>query len=72
MQKIIYGLQNCVGGLKVGILENFSNTFDEKFISISNLICGLMVRMFVSCEVDRGIEPQWGQTKGNKIDICCF
>ena len=41
MQTIIYGLQNRVDGLKVGILENFSNTFDEKFIS------GVMVGMLV-------------------------
>ena len=31
-----------------------------------------MVRVLVSSEVDRGFEPQSGQTKDYKIGICCF
>ena len=31
-----------------------------------------MVSMLASSVVDRGFEPQSGQTKDYKIDICCF
>jgi hypothetical protein len=31
-----------------------------------------MVSVLVSSEVDRGFEPQSGQTKDYKIGICCF
>ena len=31
-----------------------------------------MVSVFASSTVDRGFEPQSGQTKDYKIGICCF
>ena len=31
-----------------------------------------MVSVLVSSEVERGFEPQSGQTKDYKIGICCF
>ena len=31
-----------------------------------------MVGMFASSAVDLGFDPQPGQTKDYKIDICCF
>ena len=31
-----------------------------------------MISVFVLSAVDRGFEPQSGQTKGYKIGICCF
>jgi hypothetical protein len=31
-----------------------------------------MVSVLASCAVDRGFEPQSGQTKDFKIGICCF
>jgi hypothetical protein len=31
-----------------------------------------MVSVLVSSAVDRGFEPQSGQTKDYKISICCF
>jgi hypothetical protein len=31
-----------------------------------------MVSVLVSSELDRGFEPQSGQTKDYKIGICCF
>jgi hypothetical protein len=31
-----------------------------------------MISVFVLSVVDRGFEPQWGQTKDYKIGICCF
>jgi len=32
----------------------------------------VMVNMLASCAVDRGIKPWLGQTKDDKIGICCF
>ena len=37
-----------------------------------NRIGGLMVNVLASSVVDRGFEPQSGQTKDYKIGICCF
>ena len=31
-----------------------------------------MVSVLASCAVDRGFEPQSGQTKDYEIGICCF
>jgi hypothetical protein len=38
----------------------------------SNRIGGVMVRVLASSVVGRGFEPRSGQTKDNKIGICCF
>ena len=38
----------------------------------SNRIGGVMVRVLAPSVVERGFEPQSGQTKDNKIGICCF
>jgi hypothetical protein len=37
-----------------------------------NRIGGVMVSVFASSAVDREFEPRSGQTKDDKIDICCF
>ena len=37
-----------------------------------NHIGGVMVSVLASSAVDRGFEPQLGQTKDYKIGICCF
>ena len=37
-----------------------------------NQISGVMVSVLASSAVDRGFEPQSGQTKDFKIGICCF
>jgi hypothetical protein len=39
---------------------------------VANHIGGVMVSMLASSAVDRGFEPQSGQTKDYEIDICCF
>jgi hypothetical protein len=44
----------------------------ERFFLLSNLIGGVMVSVLASSAVDRGFEPQSGQTKNYKIGICCF
>jgi hypothetical protein len=38
----------------------------------SNRIGGVLVRVLASSVVDRGFERRSGQTKDNKIGICCF
>ena len=40
--------------------------------NILNRIGGVMVSMLASSAVDRGFEPQSGQTKDYEIGICCF
>ena len=37
-----------------------------------NRIGGVMVSVLASSAVNRGFEPRSGQTKDNKIVICCF
>ena len=37
-----------------------------------NRIGGIMVSVLASSTVDHGFEPQLGQTKDNKIGMCCF
>jgi hypothetical protein len=37
-----------------------------------NRIGDVMVSVFASSAVDREFEPRSGQTKDDKIDICCF
>ena len=37
-----------------------------------NRIGGVMVSVFASSAVDRGLEPRSGQTEDYKISICCF
>ena len=39
---------------------------------IVNRIGDVVVSVLTSSAVDRGFEPQSGQTKDYKIDICCF
>jgi hypothetical protein len=38
----------------------------------SATIGGVMASVLASSAVDRGFEPQSGQTKDYKIGICCF
>ena len=37
-----------------------------------NRISGVMVSVLISSAVDLGFEPRSGQTKNDKIGICCF
>ena len=39
---------------------------------LHNYICSEMVSMLASSATDCGFEPRSGQTKDNKISICCF
>jgi hypothetical protein len=40
--------------------------------SLGNCICCVLVNVLASSAVDRGLEPQFGQPKDYKIDICRF
>jgi len=44
----------------------------KTILFIYNRIGGVIVSVLASSEVDRGFEPQSGQTKDYKIGICCF
>ena len=57
----------------------FNNVIYQSYLAVhiqqlpsSNRIGGVMVRVLASSVVDRGFEPRSGQTKDNKIGICCF
>ena len=64
----LYGLGMTMNNLRLSYNVcncNFkSYTFDH--------ICGVMVSVLASSAVDRGFEPQSGQTKDYRIGICCF
>ena len=45
---------------------------DRADICTLSRVGGVMVSVFVSKALDRGFEPQSGQTKDYKICICCF
>ena len=40
--------------------------------NMNDLISDVMVSVLASSGVDRGFQPQSGQTKEYKIDLCCF
>ena len=44
----------------------------NQYQQCKNLIGGVMVSVLASSAVDRGFEPRSGQTKDNKIGMCCF
>jgi len=43
-----------------------------RLTDVVNGIGEVMVRMVVSNDVDRRVQPWSVETKGYKIDICCF
>ena len=47
-------------------------TYMASYSHQNNRICGVMVSVLTSSAVDRGSEPQSGQTKDYKIGICYF
>ena len=51
--------------------KDLSNDITQ-FQITNNRIGGVMVSVLASSAVDRGFEPQSGQTKNYKIGICCF
>ena len=65
-----------VRNILMNLGEKLSNregiTYAIVYIDCWNRIGGIMGSVFDSSTVDRGFEPQSGQTKFYKIGICCF
>jgi hypothetical protein len=68
--KPINDIQNILIFLTEVLTYIMNNTLSA--ITAANGIGGIMVRVLASSAVDRGFEPQLGQTKDYKIGICCF
>ena len=53
------------------IIQVFSTWLNNR-VKPDNRIGGVIVSVFASIAIDRGFEPQSGQTKDYKIGIWCF
>ena len=53
--------------LKCIRIKSSKDTRNLIFISLSDRICGVMVKVLASSALDRGFEPWSGQTKDYKI-----
>ena len=58
--------------VKGGLLSYCDKVYSRGNINQKHRIGGVMVCVLSSSAVDRGFEPQSGQTKYYKIGICCF
>jgi hypothetical protein len=58
--------------VKEGLLSYWDKVYSRGNINQKHRIGGVMVSVLASSEVDRGFEPQSGQTKDNKIGMCYF
>ena len=58
--------------VKGGLQTYCDQVYSPGNINQKHCIGGVMVSMLASGVVDRGFEPRLGQTKDNKIGICCF
>ena len=58
--------------VKGGLLSYCDKVYLRGNINQTHCIGGAMVCVLTSSAVDCGFEPQLGQTKDYKIDICCF
>jgi hypothetical protein len=58
--------------VKGGLLSYCDKVYSRGNINQKHRIGGVMVSVLASSAVDRGFEPQSGQTKDYKIGICCF
>ena len=58
--------------VKGGLLSYCDKVYSRGNINQKHRIGGVMVSVLASSVVDHGYEPQSGQTKDYKIDICCF
>ena len=56
---------------KTALMANITAMFTGKPKRYMNHIGGVMVRVLVSSAVNRGFDPQSGQTKDYKLGICC-
>ena len=58
--------------VKGGLLSYCDKVYSRGNINQKHRIGGVMVCVLASSVVDRGFEPQSGQTKDYKIGMCCF
>ena len=58
--------------VKRGLLSYCDKVYSRGNINQKHRIDGVMVCVLAWSTVDRGFEPQSGQTKDYKIGICCF
>ena len=58
--------------VKGGTQSYCDTVYSRGNINQKHRIGAVMVSVLASSAVDRGFEPQSGQTKDYKIDICCF
>jgi hypothetical protein len=58
--------------VKGGLLSYCDKVYSRGDINQKHRIGGVMVSVFASSALDRGFEPQSGQTKDYKLGMCCF
>ena len=58
--------------VKRGLLSYCDKVYSRGNINQKHRIGGIMVSVLASRAVDRGFDPESGQTKNYKIGICCF
>ena len=58
--------------VKGGLLSYCDKVYSRGDINQKHRIGGVMVSVLASSALDRGFEPQSGQTKDYKLGICCF
>jgi hypothetical protein len=70
--RVSISMTKIVHAVKGGLLSYCDKVYSRGNINQKHRIGGVMVCVLASSAVDRGFEPQSGQTKDYKIGICCF
>jgi hypothetical protein len=70
--RVSISMTKIVHVVKGGLLSYCDKVYLRGNINQKHRIGGVMVCVLASSAVDRGFEPQSGQTKDYKIGICCF
>ena len=70
--RISTSMTKIVHAVKGGLLSYCDKVYSRGNINQKHRIGGVMVSVLASSAVDRGFEPQSGQTKDYNIGICCF
>ena len=65
-------MTKIVHAVKGGLLSYCNKVYSRGSINQKHRIGGVMVCVLASSAVDRGFEPQSGQTKDYNIGSCCF
>ena len=70
--RVSISMTKIVHAVKGGLLSYCDKVYSRGNINQKHRIGGVMVSVLASSAVDRGFEPQSGQTKDYTIGICCF